>query len=148
MHDTERHEDAMSPDPRLAAALRDALGAIPFDAVEWSRLERRILAGARGRRRPPRWWDVTAGWARTAVAAGVAAAVAAVVTLAVLRGDAVPDAGTASVDVASAGTALFHAATGNAADAELMDAMTGPTRSEWLFAAAVGATTPEEGNRP
>lgn len=143
MRDTERHEDAMAPDPQLGAALRGVLGDPPMEAVDWGRLEWRILAAARARRRAPRWWDVTAGWARGAVAAGLAAGLAAVVMLAVLRGERAAAASTAS-DLASARTALFHAATGSTADADLMDAMTAPTRSEWLFTAAVGEPTAEE----
>lgn len=147
MRDTERHEDAMAPDPQLGAALRAALGDPPFGAVDWGRLEWRIMAAARAGRRATRWWDVTAGWARGAVAAGLAAGLAAVVTLAVLRGERAAATSAAS-DLASARTALFHAATGSAADAELVDAMTAPPRSEWLFSAAVGEPTAEEPSQP
>ena len=57
------------PDPQLRAALRDAVGGVPLDEVDWSGMHRRIIYTVD--RLPPTlavgwaraWWRLPAGWA-------------------------------------------------------------------------------------
>ncbi len=73
------------PDPRLVAALRDAVSDVPYDAVDWQSMHQCIMGDAAGvlwQRRRRLWLTTVARWSRVVVPCGVTVALAAAVSLA------------------------------------------------------------------
>jgi hypothetical protein len=106
------------PDAALLALIREHQQPVPARSVDWDALAARIVDGGRAelsarqrsahaigaqaslrRAAPGRWWEVTAGWARPAIAAALV--VSAISTAVVLASPTVTvadadDAGTAA----------------------------------------------------
>jgi hypothetical protein len=151
--DHSRHEDEVDP---VLSLVQLAACRPPYDTVRWDALADRIVADAQdelGRRRTVAgvpsvrnvrrgvraWWEVTAGWARPALAAAVAMiAVAAALVI------STPGAlsGVAATDATTAGTL---AASTDAIDAVMLETPSSvsefessPVTRDSLFSALVG----------
>ena len=144
----ETHEE-LRPDPVLGAALRDVLANAPVDAVDWAALERRVADGAalplRRRRhqqrqlraQAPRWWELTAGWARTAIPLGaVAAAAAALLAL------TAPVASSTTTGTASDHAVFLGAVASTLEEREAANTLVGSSSGDWLLEASLGGTVP------
>jgi hypothetical protein len=135
------------PDTALLALIREHAQRVPAGSVDWTALAARIVEDGRGElaarhraaydsddvrtplRRPTarRWWEVTAGWARPAIAAALV--VSAISTAVVLASPSVAaaDAG----DTSSAAWLQTLGATGTAIAAT-------PANRDSLFSEVIG----------
>jgi hypothetical protein len=132
-------------DTALLALIREHSQRAPTGSVDWSALAARIAEDGRGelaarhsdgvrslprRTAPRRWWEVTAGWARPAIAAALV--VSAISTAVVL---ASPSAGSADAgDASTTGTAAWLQTFGAANVA----AAGTPANRDSLFSEVVG----------
>lgn len=161
MHRSQPDAETDNGDPILAIVRSHGQRA-PYDAVDWAGMQQRIVAsaspelerlraseraaargpGLNGRRLASRsWWEVTAAWARPAIAA--AAAIIAVTTALVVG----MPASTLGVDRADApiARASSQGVTADRVEAELLgsssgiDDVTGPISRDSLYAALVDA---------
>lgn len=156
MHHT-RHDGQDAGDDMWSLAQMAACKP-PYDAVRWDSLAERIVAGAQDelarrragarlpggtsqRRGARAWWEVTAGWARPAVAAAVAMiAVAAALVIATPGAPSVASGGdTAPATTLAAGTDGIDAMMLEPSSAAAIGVESSPPTRDSLFSALVDA---------
>lgn len=127
-------------------ALRQASGRVPEDQVDWEALRSRLMASAEvrlarlRRAREVAWWEVTAGWSRTAVPVAIAAGIALVALIRSSpreggRRDTAVVASASTTDTGRSGRAraAFESAVVGSVQARGDDPMLLPTASEMLI---------------
>ena len=138
------------PDTALLALIREHNQPAPAGSVDWDALAARIVEDGRGelaarhhaaydgndvrtlrRATPHRWWEVTAGWARPAIAAAVV--VSAISTAVVLTSPSL-----AVADTGDASSAAWLQTFGAASTPAGTTAAVTPANRDSLFVEVVG----------
>ncbi len=130
------------PDPAIGDALRDALGPVPLERVDWAALHAAVMAevggrGGRGGRSagtaPHAWWQFAERWAHVVLPLAAAASLAFLLGIAHSRSGSETTETAASSRSPSEETTLYAAIGDEQAQTSLMDEVLSSGAGEWLF---------------